>query len=265
MSARQPFKRVLLKLSGEALKGQAAGNFDFEFLHRLADEIHDAVTQTRVELALVIGGGNFIRGEALSSEIKRTVGDYMGMLATLLNALAMQAALEERGLQTRVLSGLEVKQVAELYIQRRAVRHLEKGRIVIFAAGTGNPFFTTDTGAALRGAEIGAEVIMKATNVDGVYTADPRKDPNAQRYESLSFADALKMNLKVMDASAFSLCAENQIPVLVFDMHQHGNILRAVRGEAIGTLVTPEPRPGGSSLAPASRRNPEQSNTGDAR
>jgi uridylate kinase len=249
MSPRQPFKRVLLKLSGEALKGNSSGNFDFPFLHGLADEIHQTVTQTQVELAIVIGGGNFIRGEALSSEIKRTVGDYMGMLATLLNALAMQAALEERGLQTRVLSGLEVKQVAELYIQRRAVRHLEKGRIVIFAAGTGNPFFTTDTGAALRGAEIGAQVIMKATNVDGVYTADPRKDPQAQRYESLTFTEALNLGLRIMDASAFSLCAENQIPVLVFNLHQKGNILRAVKGEPVGTLVTPEPRPSGASLA----------------
>jgi uridylate kinase len=243
MTARKPYQRILLKLSGEALKGNSAGNIDFDFLHRMADEIHEMVTKTKVELAIVIGGGNFIRGEALSSEIKRTVGDYMGMLATLLNALAMQAALEERGIPTRVLSGLEVKQVAELYIQRRAVRHLEKGRIVIFAAGTGNPFFTTDTGAALRGAEIGAEVIMKATNVDGVYDSDPNRNPDARRYDTLNFGEALRMNLKVMDASAFSLCADNQIPVLVFNLHQPGNILRAVRGEQVGTLVTPDPRP----------------------
>jgi uridylate kinase len=248
MTPRQPYQRVLLKLSGEALKGNSPGNFDFEFVHSLADEIHQTIKQTGVELGLVIGGGNFIRGEALSSEINRTVGDYMGMLATLLNALAMQAALEERGLQTRVMSGLEVKQVAELYIQRRAVRHLEKGRVVIFAAGTGNPFFTTDTGAALRGAEIGAEVIMKATNVDGVYNADPRKDSNATRYDTISFSDAIRMNLRVMDASAFSLCRENQIPVLVFDLHQKGNILRAVRGETIGTLVTPDPRPASAPI-----------------
>jgi uridylate kinase len=241
MTPRKPFRRVLLKLSGEALKGKSAGNLDFDFIHGLAEEIRECVDKTKVELALVIGGGNFIRGEALSAEINRTVGDYMGMLATLLNAMAFQAALEDKGLQTRVLSGLEVKQVAEMYIQRRAVRHLEKGRVVIFAAGTGNPFFTTDTGAALRGAEIGAQVIMKATNVDGVYTADPRKDPKAVRLDTISFQEALTKNLKVMDASAFSLCADNQIPVLVFDLHQKGNILRAIEGEPIGTLVTPEP------------------------
>ena len=237
---RGPYKRILLKLSGEALKGSQPFGIDFPFVHGLADEIVETVRATGVQLAVVIGAGNYLRGSQIEGEIDRAVGDYMGMLATMLNALALQASFEKRGLQTRVMSALDIKEVAETYIRRRAIRHLEKGRVVIFACGTGNPFFTTDTAAALRGTEIEAEVILKATNVDGVYTADPRKDPSAKMYERLGFMQALQDDLKVMDATAISLCRESAIPIIVFDMNTRGNIMKVVRGEKVGTFVGPD-------------------------
>jgi uridylate kinase len=237
MERGKPYKRVLLKISGEALKGDQDFGIDFQFVHNLADEIVELVAATRVELAVVIGGGNYIRGAAAEEEIDRAVGDYMGMLATMLNAMALQASFEARGLQTRILSGLEIKEVAESYIRRRAIRHLEKGRVVIFACGTGNPFFTTDTAAALRGAEIDAEVILKATNVDGVYNADPKKDPTAELYQRVGFTETLTKNLRVMDATAISLCRENNIPIIVFDLHAPGNIRRVIEGATVGTYV----------------------------
>lgn len=237
MTSNKPYKRVLLKISGEALKGTQEFGIDFQFVHQLADEIVELVKETNVQLAIVIGGGNFLRGAATEAEIDRAVGDYMGMLATMLNAMALQASFEARSLQTRILSGLEIKEVAESYIRRRAIRHLEKNRVVIFACGTGNPFFTTDTAAALRGAEIDAEVILKATNVDGVYNADPKKDPNAMLYEKVTFTETLTANLRVMDATAISLCRENNIPIIVFDLHKPGNIRRVIEGEKVGTYV----------------------------
>ncbi len=236
MNQRHSMKRILLKLSGEALKGSQEFGIDFEFVHRLAGEIRELVDSTGIELAVVIGGGNYIRG-GNQKHIDRAVGDYMGMLATMLNSLALQATFESAGLQTRVLSALDIKEVAESYIRRRAIRHLEKGRVVIFACGTGNPFFTTDTAAALRAAEIDAQAILKATNVDGVYSADPHLDPTAERYEEITFTDAIAQNLRVMDTTALSLCRENKIPVIVFDLHTHGNIRRVVQGEKVGTYV----------------------------
>lgn len=230
------WRRVLLKISGEALKGDQDFGIDYDFLRRLAREVHEVVADLGVQLGVVIGGGNFVRGGQLQ-EIDRAVGDYMGMLATMINAMALQAVFEQEGLETRVLSALEIKEVAESYIRRRAIRHLEKGRVVIFACGTGNPFFTTDTAAALRGAEINAEVILKATNVDGVYTADPRRDPNAQRYERISYQETLTRNLRVMDATAISLCRENAIPIIVYNLHEPGNTRRVLMGEKIGTIV----------------------------
>jgi uridylate kinase len=233
---RKPWRRVLLKISGEALKGDQEFGIDYGFVHRLAKEIRETVESSGVQLAIVIGGGNFLRG-ANEKEIDRAVGDYMGMLATMINAMALQAVFEKEGLQTRVLSALEIKEVAESYIRRRAIRHLEKGRIVIFACGTGNPFFTTDTAAALRGAEIDADVILKATNVDGVYTADPKRDPTAQRFTTITFTEALNRGLKVMDATAISLCRENRLPIVVFNLLQPGNTKRVILGEEIGTFV----------------------------
>ncbi|MCX7964818.1 MAG: UMP kinase [Candidatus Sumerlaea chitinivorans] len=230
------WRRVLLKISGEALKGDQDFGIDYGFLRRLAREVHEVVADLGVQLGVVIGGGNFVRGGQLQ-QIDRAVGDYMGMLATMINAMALQAVFEQEGLETRVLSALEIKEVAESYIRRRAIRHLEKGRVVIFACGTGNPFFTTDTAAALRGAEINAEVILKATNVDGVYTADPRRDPNAQRYERISYQETLTRNLRVMDATAISLCRENAIPIIVYNLHEPGNTRRVLMGEKIGTIV----------------------------
>jgi len=233
---RKPWRRVLLKISGEALKGDQEFGIDYGFVHRLAKEIRETVENSGVQLAIVIGGGNFLRG-ANEKEIDRAVGDYMGMLATMINAMALQAVFEKEGLQTRVLSALEIKEVAESYIRRRAIRHLEKGRIVIFACGTGNPFFTTDTAAALRGAEIDADVILKATNVDGVYTADPKRDPTAQRFTTITFTEALNRGLKVMDATAISLCRENRLPIVVFNLLEPGNTKRVILGEEIGTFV----------------------------
>jgi len=231
------YRRVLLKLSGEALAGEAGYGIDDAVLTRLASEIHE-VHALGVELAVVIGGGNIFRGIAGATHgIERATADYMGMLATMMNGLALQAAIERHGVQTRVLSALEMKEVAEPYIRRRATRHLEKGRVIIFAAGTGNPFFTTDTAAGLRAVEIGADIVCKATKVDGIYDSDPMLNPNAVRYRELTYLDVLSQKLKVMDSTAISLCMDNELPVLVFNMLEAGNLKRAMLGEPIGTVV----------------------------
>jgi uridylate kinase len=243
VEARRPlapgvrFRRILLKLSGEALMGDQGYGVDPNTLAQIADEVID-VHNLGVEVALVLGGGNIFRGVAgASTGMDRAHADYMGMLATLINALAMQDALEARGSKTRVLSAIEVQRVAEPYIRRRAIRHLEKGRLVIFAAGTGNPFFTTDTAASLRAMEIGAEIVMKATKVDGVYDKDPKKHPDARMFRRLSYLDVLNRNLAVMDSTAISLCRDNGLPILVFNMTKPGNIRRVVLGEQLGTMV----------------------------
>ena len=231
------YKRVLLKLSGEALQGRQGYGIDGEVLRTIAAEIEDLVA-LRVEVAIVIGGGNIFRGlSAAASGMDRASADYMGMLATVMNSLALQDALEQRGVHTRVLSAIEMKEVAEPYIRRRATRHLEKGRVVIFGAGTGNPFFTTDTAAALRGAEIGANIVLKATKVDGIYTADPKKDPTATRFQRISFDEAISRNLAVMDATAFALCRDQRLPINVFSLFKPGALKRVVMGEDEGTLV----------------------------
>jgi uridylate kinase len=231
------YHRVLLKLSGEAFAGDAGYGIDQAVLGSFAGQVRD-VHSAGCELALVIGGGNIFRGIAASAVgMDRATGDYMGMLATVINALALQDALEKLGVPTRVLSAIEMRQVAEPYIRRRATRHLEKGRVVIFAAGTGNPFFTTDTAASLRAMEIGAQVIFKATRVDGVYDADPEKHPGARRFDQLTYIEVLNRGLQVMDSTAISLCMDNDLPILVFNMLEPGNILRAVSGVRIGTLV----------------------------
>ena len=236
------YRRILLKLSGEALMGGKGGGIDPAVLAQIADEIID-VHSLGVEMALVIGGGNIFRGVAASTTgMDRASADYMGMLATLINALALQDALESRGAKTRVLSALEVQKVAEPYIRRRAIRHLEKGRLVIFGAGTGNPFFTTDTAASLRAMEIGADIVMKATRVDGVYDKDPQKFPDARLFRRLSYLDVLNRKLKVMDSTAISLCHDNKLPILVFNMTKPGNVRRVVLGEALGTLVVEDRR-----------------------
>ncbi len=234
------YARILLKLSGEALAGKQGYGIDPEVIATIAEEIRDVVG-LGVEVALVIGGGNIFRGVAAASRgMDRASADYMGMLATMMNSLAMQDALERIGVVTRVQSAIEMQEVAEPYIRRRAVRHLEKGRVVIFGAGTGNPYFTTDTAASLRAMEINADVILKATKVDGVYSADPAKDKSAVKYPSLTYLDVLKMNLQVMDATATSLCMDNNLPIVVFDLTQRGNIQKVVLGEAIGTIVKGE-------------------------
>jgi uridylate kinase len=231
------YKRILLKLSGESLQGNTQGGIDFPTVGQLCDELAQ-VQALGVEIGLVVGGGNIFRGaRAEETGLDRPTGDYMGMLATVINALAIHGALEMRGATTRVITAIEMRPVAEPYIRRRVQRHLDKGRIVIFGAGTGNPFFTTDTAAALRASEIGAEVLMKATRVDGIYDSDPEKNPDAKRYDELDYTTVLSKNLRVMDATAISLCRENALPILVFDFTQPGSILRAVRGENIGTLV----------------------------
>lgn len=231
------FKRILLKLSGEALMGEQQGGIDPLVVAMIADQVK-AIRALDVEIALVIGGGNIFRGVSGATKgMDRVTGDHMGMLATMINALALQDALEQRNVQTRVMSGMEMPRVAENYIRRRAMRHLEKGRVVIFGAGTGNPYFSTDTAAALRANEIDAEVVMKATNVDGVYTADPKKDPSATKYEHISFQEVLEKNLKVMDAAAIALCRENKLPILIFNMMKPGNLMAAVKGEVVGTTV----------------------------
>ena len=233
-----PYKRILLKLSGEALMGTQGHGIDLTVIDKIASEIKE-VAGNGIEIAIVIGGGNIFRGlSAAAKGMERASADYMGMLATVLNALALQNTLENKGVATRVQSAIEMRELAETYIRRRAVRHLEKKRVVIFAAGTGNPYFTTDTAAALRAMEIGAEVIMKATKVDGVYSADPVKDPTAVKYDRLSYLDVLQRNLKVMDATAISLCMDNNLPIIVFNLNVPGNIKKIVAGEPLGTLVT---------------------------
>ncbi len=235
--AEPVYKRILLKLSGEALQGQDEGGIDFDTVGRFSDEIAQAVAMG-VEIGLVVGGGNIFRGaEGAGTGLDRPTGDYMGMLATVINALAVQASLEARGVATRVLTAIEMPPVAEPYIRRRATRHLEKGRVVIFAAGTGNPFFTTDTAAALRANEMGAEVLMKATKVDGIYDKDPNIHNDAKRFDQLDYTRVLSEDLRVMDATAVSLCRENALPILVFDLTTPGNIIRILQGESIGTLV----------------------------
>ena len=230
------YKRVLLKLSGEAFAGSGADSIDSATLDLIAEQVKEVV-HAGVQAAIVVGGGNIWRGRAARSTMDRASADYMGMLATVINALALQDALEGAGVVTRVLSAISMHQVAEPYIRRRAIRHLEKGRVVIFAAGTGNPYFTTDTAAALRAVEIGADAILKATQVDGVYSADPKKDPNAVRFESLEYLDVLQRGLEVMDNTALTLCMDNGLPIIVFELSQRGNIKKAIWGEPIGTVV----------------------------
>lgn len=236
--ARPAYRRIVLKLSGEALAGSQGYGIDPEVLRRIAVETAE-VTALGVQVAIVIGGGNIFRGVAASAGgMDRATADYMGMLATVINALALQDALEKVGLQTRVLSAIEMRAVAEPYIRRRAIRHLEKGRVVIFAAGTGNPFFTTDTAGALRAIEIGADAIMKATKVDGIYSADPTTDATAERLARTTYRDVLTRRLQVMDSTAISLCMENRLPIIVFDLTQSGNIKRIVLGEPVGSIVS---------------------------
>lgn len=238
MVERPKYKRVVLKLSGEALAGQQGYGIDSQMIASIASQVKE-VHELNVEVAIVVGGGNIWRGIAGSAKgIDRATADYMGMLATVMNSLALQDALEQIGVPTRVQTSITMQQVAEPYIRRRAIRHLEKGRVVIFAAGTGNPYFSTDTTAALRAAEIEAEVILMAKNkVDGVYSADPFKDANAEKFESLTYLEMLNKNLGVMDSTASSLCMDNNIPLLVFSITENGNIKRAVMGEKIGTIV----------------------------
>ena len=232
------FRRVLLKLSGEALMGDEDYGIDPKVLGRLAREVIEAQT-AGAEVALVIGGGNIFRGAGLAAAgMDRVTGDHMGMLATVINALAMQDALEKLGGKARVMSALKINDVCEDSIRRRAIRHLEKGRLVIFAAGTGNPFFTTDSGAALRAIEIGADLLLKATKVDGVYDRDPKKHPDATRYERLTYEEVLSRDLQVMDTAAFALCRDSEMPLRIFDMAQPGTLLRILQGEDVGTLVT---------------------------
>ncbi|HHV63506.1 MAG TPA: UMP kinase [Peptococcaceae bacterium] len=231
------YRRVVLKLSGEALAGEQGFGIARSMLTSVAKQVKE-VQELGVEMALVVGGGNIWRGIAGSSQgMDRATADYMGMLATVMNALALQDALEQYNIQTRVLSAIEMRQVAEPYIRRRAIRHMEKGRIVIFAAGTGNPYFSTDTTAALRAAEIEADVILMAKRVDGVYDSDPLKNPNAQKFERLTYLDVLSKGLGVMDSTAASLCMDNDIPLIVFNLNQNGNIIRALKGEPIGTYI----------------------------
>ena len=237
MSELPPYKRVLLKVSGEALMGDREYGLDSETVERVAAEVK-AVVALGIEVCLVIGGGNIFRGISGAAQgMERASADYMGMLATVINSLAMQNALERLGVQTRVQSAIPMSTVCEPYIRRRAVRHMEKGRVVIFGAGTGNPFFTTDTAAALRGAEIGAEVVLKATKVDGVYSADPKKDASATRYARISFDEAIIKNLQVLDATAFALCRDQKLPIRVFSIFKSGALKRVVQGEDEGTLV----------------------------
>jgi len=231
------YKRVLLKLSGEALMGDAGYGIDPSVLDSLARQIKEVV-EGGIELAVTVGGGNIFRGIAASAEgMDRAQADYIGMLATVMNALALQEALERAGVITRVQSAIEMRAVAETYIRRRAIRHLEKGRVVIFAAGTGNPFFTTDTTAALRACEIDAEVLMKATKVDGIYDSDPKANPDAKKFDTITYMEVLNKELNVMDTTATSLCKDNAMPMIVFDLTKEGNIARALRGENVGTTV----------------------------
>jgi uridylate kinase len=232
------YRRVLLKLSGEALMGSGSFGIDPEVVRILSDELA-SVHALGVELALVVGGGNIFRGvKAASAGMDRVSGDHMGMLATLINSLALQDQLEQRGIQTRVLSAIEIRQVAEPFIRRRAIRHLEKGRVIILAAGTGNPYFTTDSAAALRAMEVKAEVLLKATKVDGIFSADPVSNPEATKIPRITYREVLERNLKVMDATAISLCMDNKLPIVVFNIRQDGNIRRVIHGDSIGSVVS---------------------------
>jgi uridylate kinase len=232
------YRRILLKLSGEALMGNGDYGIDPDIINGLAMEIIEA-QQAGAEVGVVIGGGNIFRGAGLAAKgMDRVTGDHMGMLATVINALAMQDALEKHGAYARVMSAIKINQICEDYIRRRAVRHLEKGRIALFAAGTGNPFFTTDSAAALRATEINAELLLKATKVDGIYDADPKKNPDAKRFDTLTYDEVLSRNLQVMDTAAFALCRDNNIPLRIYDMSQAGTLMRILKGENIGTLVT---------------------------
>jgi uridylate kinase len=231
------FKRVLLKLSGESLMGDKNFGLDSQVISRYAKDIK-SIIEMGVQVAIVIGGGNIYRGmNEAETGIERAQGDYMGMLATVINGMALQSGLEKEGVYTRLQSAIKMEQIAEPYIRRRAIRHLEKGRVVIFGAGTGNPYFTTDTAGSLRAIEIQADVILKGTRVDGIYSADPEKDPTATKYLNISFAECINKNLKVMDMTAFTLCMENELPIIVFDMNTPGNLLKVVSGEKVGTLV----------------------------
>lgn len=232
------YKRVLLKLSGEALAAGKGFGIDAIFIHQIAAEIA-AVHAAGCEIGVVVGGGNFFRGVAQQAiDMDRVAADHMGMLSTVINSIALQDAIEKLGLFCRVMSAIEVRQVAEPYIRRRAIRHLEKGRVVIFAAGTGNPYFSTDTAASLRAMEIGADVLLKATSVDGIYTADPKLDPTATKFEQINYMDVLRLNLRVMDQTAASLCKDNNLPTIIFSMKVPGNIVRVVNGEKLGSLIT---------------------------
>jgi uridylate kinase len=236
--SRPAYTRVLLKLSGEALMGDQGYGVDPAIVTRIAEEVAE-IRAIGVQVAIVIGGGNIFRGMAGSARgMDRATADYMGMLATVMNGLALQDGLEHHGVPTRVLTAIEMRAVAEPFIRRRAIRHLEKGRVVVFAAGTGNPYFTTDTAAALRAMEVKADVIMKATKVDGIYTADPKKDPTATRYERITYLQVLEQGLQVMDATAISLCMDNKMPIVVLDLNERGNMRRAIMGEHVGSLVT---------------------------
>jgi uridylate kinase len=237
MSKKPVFKRVVLKLSGEALQGRLGYGIDYDITASIARQIKD-IKKLGVDVAIVIGGGNIFRGTTgIKKGIDRVNADYMGMLATIINGLALQDALEKVGVFTRVQTAIAMQQIGEPYIRRRAVRHLEKGRVVIFVGGTGNPYFTTDTTAALRASEMGADVILKATKVDGIYSSDPMQNKKAHKYESLSYLDVLKKGLKVMDATATSLCMDNKLPIIVFNLMKEGNIKRVITGEKIGTVV----------------------------
>jgi len=242
---RLRYRRILLKLSGEALLGERQYGVDPKFCAFIAQQVAE-VHAMGVEVGIVVGGGNIFRGLAAAARgMDRATGDYIGMLATVMNGLALQDAIERAGIPVRVMSAIAMNEIAEPYIRRRAVRHLEKGRVAIFVAGTGNPYFTTDTAAALRAVEIGAEVLLKATKVDGVYDADPMKDPSATRYEQLSYHDVLKDQLKVLDAAAVSLCLENDLPIVVFDLNRPDNITRVATGEPVGTLISGTSASGG--------------------
>lgn len=229
------YKKILLKLSGEAFAGEKGLGIDDEIVSKISDKIIE-ITKLGVQVSVVVGGGNFWRGRQ-NGQIERTTSDYMGMLATTLNALALQATLEKKGAQTRVQTAIEMREVAEPYIRRKAVKHLDKGRIVIFACGTGNPYFSTDTAAALRAAEVGAEVILLAKTIDGVYTADPKEDKNATKFDEISYLDVLTKNLKVLDSTATSLCRDNKIPLIVFAINEPENIVKIIKGENIGTKI----------------------------
>jgi uridylate kinase len=231
------YRRVLLKLSGEALMGDLAYGIDPEVVDSIADEIAEVIAQG-VQVAIVVGGGNIFRGvKGAASGMDRATADYVGMIATVMNAITLQDALERKNVHTRVQTAIGMQEVAEPYIRRKAIRHLEKGRVVVFGAGSGNPFFTTDTTAALRAAEIGADLLFKATKVDGIYDSDPKKNPQAKRFESLTYSHVLANDLKVMDGTAIALCKDNNIPIMVFDLSVQGNVIKAVMGESIGTIV----------------------------